>query len=231
MSSEHEFCLGVLMLDNRFPRPVGDIGNADTFPFRVIYDRVPGARVEKVVTGHGLSPDLVSEFARRAADLESQGCDLITTGCGFLLPHQAELSTAVTVPVVTSSLCILPYLHAVRPPDRPIGILTYDGPKLIATLGPVALDGLEIEGIEAGAELHDVIAKDREALNEDAAREDTRAAAARLGARAPDFFAVVLECTNLPPYRGAVEEVFDCPVYDIRDLVHWHAGLASPQCS
>ena len=103
------FRLGVLMLDNRFPRPPGDIGNPQTFPFEVLYDRVPGARVEKVVTGKGLTPDLVADFTERAKDLESRGCTLITTGCGFLLAHQAELSAAVGVPgghigIVHSSL-------------------------------------------------------------------------------------------------------------------------------
>ncbi len=229
MTAGNAFCLGVLMLDNRFPRPPGDIGNPETFPFRVIYDRVPGARVEKVVTGHGLASELVDDFIARAVVLERQGCDLITTGCGFLLPHQAELSAAVGVPVVTSALCVLPYLQTLRPPDRPIGILTYNGPKLLSTLGTDALPGLEIEGIETGDELHAVIAEDRAQLDVAVACDDVRAAALRLKHKAPDPYAVVLECTNLPPYRGAVEDVFDCPIYDIRDLVHWHAGLARPQ--
>ncbi len=223
------FCLGVLMLDNRFPRPPGDIGNPQTFPFNVIYDKVPGARVEKVVTGQGLTPDLVAEFVGRARDLEHRGCNLITTGCGFLLAHQAELSAAVSVPVVTSALCILPYLHGLRPAGSSIGILTYDGPKLVATLGPDALPDLHIEGIESGSELHAVIADDRETLDTEAASADVRAAAERLAQKAPNLFAVVMECTNLPPYRDAVEEVLPCPLYDIRDLLHWHAGLAAPQ--
>lgn len=226
-TAPQDFCLGVLMLDNRFPRPPGDIGNSNTFPFKVIYDRVPGARVERVVTGHGLAPDLVQDFIRRAQTLERDGARLITTGCGFLLPHQDELSAQVTVPVVTSSLCILPYLRALAPPGRAIGILTFDGPKLHATLGG-DVEGLEIEGIETGTELHAVIAEDREALDFDAARGDVAAAARKLKERAPDIFAVVLECTNLPPYRDAIEQVFDCQIYDIRDLVHWHARLPPP---
>lgn len=227
-ASRNGFHLGVLMLDNGFPRPVGDIGNVDTFPFEVTYDKVPGARVEKVVTGHGLEAGLVSEFAARAQRLEAEGCTMITTGCGFMLAHQSELSDAVGVPFVASSLCILPYLQSIRPPGRPIGILTYDGPKLQSTLDDTAKQGLEIVGIEGGTELHAVIAEDRSELDIEAAREDVRAAAETLKSRAPDVFAVVMECTNLPPYRDAVEATFDCPIYDIRDLVHWHAGLARP---
>lgn len=218
-----EFRLGVLMLDNRFPRPVGDIGNEESFPFPVVYERVGGARVERVVTGRGMAPDLLSAFEERAAALERRGCDLITTGCGFLLPYQRALAAAVAVPVVASSLCILPYLRALAPAGARIGILTFDGPKLTATLGPEGNDDLEIAGIETGRELHRIIADDLDRLDIEAARQDTREAAERLRRSCPRPFAVVLECTNLPPYRDAVEAVFDCPVYDIRDLVHWHA--------
>jgi len=228
MAVQSEFCLGVLMLDNRFPRPLGDIGNHSTFPFTVLYDRVAGARVERVVTGHGLAPELVHDFAARAVQLERDGAQLITTGCGFLLPHQDELSAAVSVPVVTSALCVLPYLRSIAPTGQPLGVLTFDGPKLRTTLGPGAA-GLQIEGIENGSELHAVIAEDRATLDLEAARRDVAAAARRLKDHAPDIFALVMECTNLPPYRDAIEEVFDCPIYDIRDLVHWHARLAPPE--
>ena len=222
------FRLGVLMLDNRFPRPVGDIGNSGTFPFEVIYRKVAGARVERVVTGQGLAPDLLQEFKAHARELELQACDLITTGCGFLLPHQRDLAAEVSVPVVTSSLCILPYLRALSPPGQAIGILTYNSSKLNETIGPERGEGLVIEGIEGGAELHKVIAEDRDTLDVEAARADVRAAAENLKARAGKLSAVVLECTNLPPYRDIIDATFDCPVYDIRDLVHWHAGLARP---
>ena len=38
----------------------------------------------------------------------------------------------------------------------------------------------------------------------------------------PDCRAIVLECTNLPPYRDAIREAAGLPVYDIRQLIRWH---------
>ncbi|MGI9415053.1 MAG: aspartate/glutamate racemase family protein, partial [Hyphomicrobiales bacterium] len=131
-----------------------------------------------------------------------------------------------TVPLVASSLCLLPYLRTVLPPERPIGVLTFDGPKLAGTLGLEETASLAIEGIETGSELHPVISQDCELLDIDAARRDVAEAAQRLAARAPDLAAVVLECTNLPPYRDVIDPVFPCRVYDIRDIVLWHAGAA-----
>ena len=41
--------LGILMLETRFPRIPGDVGNAATFPFPVLYKVVQGASSERVV--------------------------------------------------------------------------------------------------------------------------------------------------------------------------------------
>jgi Asp/Glu/hydantoin racemase len=38
--------------------------------------------------------------------------------------------------------------------------------------------------------------------------------------------AIVLECTNMPPYAHALREALGLPVYDIYSFISWfHAGL------
>ena len=41
--------VGILMLDTRFPRPPGDVGNAATWPFPARYRIVKGAESRRVV--------------------------------------------------------------------------------------------------------------------------------------------------------------------------------------
>src|SRR5262245_55085102 len=41
--------VGILMLETRFPRIPGDMGNAETWPFPVLYKVVPGASPRRVV--------------------------------------------------------------------------------------------------------------------------------------------------------------------------------------
>ena len=94
--------LGILMLEARFARIPGDMGNAETWPFPVLYRVVRGASPERVVLGGatGLLPD----FIAAARELVDQGAEAITTNCGFLALFQAELAAAVGVPVATSAL-------------------------------------------------------------------------------------------------------------------------------
>ena len=46
-------------------------------------------------------------------------------------------------------------------------------------------------------------------------------------ARYPGVDALVLECTNLPPYRPTLEKVLGLPVFDVLDLLKgFHAEVS-----
>ena len=71
--------LGILMLNARFARIPGDMGNALTWPFPVLYRVVRGASPQRVVmqAGAGLLPD----FIGAAQELVQLGAEAITTNC------------------------------------------------------------------------------------------------------------------------------------------------------
>ena len=58
------------------------------------------------------------------------------------------------------------------------------------------------------------------------AQEDVLEAGRRLVAKEPSLGAIVLECTNMPPYAAALQAEIGLPVYDIYSMISWfHAGL------
>src|SRR5919106_827416 len=61
--------LGVLMLDTRFPRLLGDVGNALTWPFPVLYRVVRGAHPERMAQATP-DPDILTPFIDAAQGLE-----------------------------------------------------------------------------------------------------------------------------------------------------------------
>src|ERR1700722_4896135 len=108
--------LGILMLEARFPRIPGDMGNAETWPFPVLYRVVRGASPERVVLQGAAG--LLGDFLEAAAELVTDGAEAITTNCGFLSLFQAEIAAHVGVPVATSSLLQVPWVQAMLPPGK-----------------------------------------------------------------------------------------------------------------
>src|ERR1700751_4116979 len=114
--------VGILMLETRFPRIPGDMGNAETWPFPVLYKVVPGASPRRVVCDR--AEGLLDEFLAAAGELVRLGADGITTTCGFLSLYQRQLAAHVGVPVATSSLMQIPFIERVLPPGKRVGMLT-----------------------------------------------------------------------------------------------------------
>jgi Asp/Glu/hydantoin racemase len=215
------FSVGILMLDTRFPRIPGDMGNAATFDFPVRYHRVAGASPDRVVRrGHR---ELLPAFIEGARLLEREGVRAVTTNCGFLARFQPELAAAVSIPVFTSSLMLVPLVHRMLPTGRAVGILTVNA----ATLGAEHMAGagiapevpVVVAGLETEKEFTRVLLDDQLTLDVDAARRENVTVARRMVDAHPEIGAIVLECTNMPPYRADIQAATGLPVFDITTLV------------
>ena len=218
--------VGILMLETRFPRIPGDIGNADTWPFPVLYRVVPGASPDRVVRRR--AEGLLPAFIEAGQDLVRQGADGITTNCGFLSLFQSELAAELEVPVATSALMQAPLIQTLLPPGRRLGILTISADSLspdhLEAAGVAA--GTAVVGTEGGQEFSRAILGDEDTLDVAAARDDMLAAAERLLETEPKLGAILMECTNMVPYAADIRAATGLPVYSIYSFVQWfHQGL------
>ena len=223
--------LGILMLNTRFPRPPGDIGNPETWPFPVRYEVVEPATVGRVVTADPPVDLLLAPFVAAGDHLVAAGARAITTSCGFLALFQAELTQALPVPVMTSSLIQVPMVQAWLPRGKRVGVITIDAGRLSPT--HLASAGIPpdtpVAGVEHGNELHRIIMADLDELDATAAEADVFAAGDALVAEAPDVGAVVFECTNMAPYACSLSARLGLPVYDIVTLITWLYGGHRPR--
>lgn len=217
--------LGILMLQTRFPRIPGDVGHASTWPFPVMYKVVanasPDAVVRKLADDEWLEP-----FAAAAQELEQAGVALITTGCGFLVLFQEQLQRRLRVPLLASSLLQVPWVASILPPDRRIGILTVEARSLterhLRSAGIADIDRLTVLGMEeVGGHFTRQLLDDLPELDVARCREEHVRAAQLLLQRDPDIGAIVLECTNMPPYADLIRATTGLPVYDLTTLVRW----------
>ena len=186
---------------------------------------VGGATPDRVVRDRD---GVVDAFAAAARELVAIGADGITTNCGFLVLHQDRLARECGVPVAASSLLQVPWVERLLPPARRVGVLTVEAgsltPRHLERAG--ARPDTPVEGTEGGAELTRVLLGDEPELDVERARKDVVAAALRLVERRRDLGAIVLECTNMPPYASEVARATGLPVYDFYSFVCWfRAGL------
>lgn len=201
--------LGIVMLDTRFPRPPGDVGHDATFAVPTRRHVVRGVWPATVVQSAAAlrQARVLPVFAQAVRHLAQQGALAITTSCGFLVLLQQELQAVVPVPVVSSSLLLLPDVLA---RERQVGVLTISAERL----GPEHLAGagvpgervadVLVQGVAAGSEFASRILGNDIRMDLAQAGRDVLAAALALQARAPQLRTVVLECTNMPPYRDAI---------------------------
>ena len=221
--------VGILMLDARFPRIPGDMGNATTWPFPVHYKIVRGASPDKVVRKG--AEGLLGHFVDAARELVKDGVDGITTNCGFLSLFQEELADALPVPVVTSSLMQVEMVNKLLPRNKGAGVLTISGSTLTEAHLKAAYvpEGTPIGTTEGGQEFTRAILGNELELNVDLAREDNVEAALKLQRKHPEIGAVVLECTNMCPYAADIQLATGLPTFLIFDLIQWFQGSLSPK--
>lgn len=221
--------VGILMLDAVFPRIPGDMGNATSWDFPVLYRIVRDASPDQVVRrgAEGLLPS----FMAAARDLVADGADGITTNCGFLSLFQNELSKALPVPVVTSSLFQVEMVNRTLPAGKRAGLLTISA----STLTPAHLAAAHVPQdtpigtTEGGTEFTRAILGNERRLNVDAARADNVAAALALQRANPDLGAIVLECTNMCPYAADITAATGLPCYSMLSLVSWFQSGLTPR--
>jgi Asp/Glu/Hydantoin racemase len=227
--------LGIVMLDTRFPRPLGDVGHPDTFavPTHQEIIRTTGPAMVVETAASFRKARMVPAFQIIVRNLERRGARAITTSCGFLVLIQKELQAVVRVPVITSSLLLLPGLLKKH---KQVGVLTISSAKLgeehlrCAGVPRERLADVLVQGVEPGTEFVTRILGNQPQLDVVQAQQDVVAAAMALKARAPQLTTVVLECTNMPPYQAAIEAATGFKTLWIKDmprLFDWHKPPAT----
>lgn len=212
--------IGLLMLESRFPRLPGDIGHPDTFQPPAMVKIVAGATPDRVVRNK--ADGLITRFVQGAQDLEAKGATLITTSCGFLVLHQSALEEAVDVPVISSSLQAVPFVEkALKPKGLRPAILTISKSNL-------SVEHLQAAGIaqecpigapiQSGAFCTSIL-NNRSNMDEAIARLEVVSAATALVGEHEHVGALILECTNMPPYAQEIAQLCQIPVLSLTNLL------------
>lgn len=216
----YEIPIGILCLESYFPKMRGHLRNPRIYSFPAVMRVLTGLDIPKFL----FNPDaeMIQPIIDAAVQLEKDGVKAITGSCGFMALFQKEIAEAVSVPVFMSSLLQLPLIRIMHGEKANIRILTASktalGPKHLQACG-VAWDSVLVEGMEGNPEFWEtVIEGKRHDFNVPKLEREAVGTALRF-IEEKKLDALLLECTDLPPFSRQIQEQSNVPVYDINSLM------------
>ena len=222
--------VGILLLDARMPFPPGDVANASTYRYPVVYKLVPGLATDVCLNG---APEFANTVSDAARELARQGVRGISSDCGFMLQYQQAAADAVDVPVALSSLLLLPLIERSLGPGKPVGVLTADSGNLnesfLEGAGIRPRNPIIIRGMQDEPEFHSSILDPKGTMDTDLITEETVTKAREMKDEYPDLGAILLECSLMPPYASAVQEAVGVPVFDFVSLIDFMQAGTAPR--
>lgn len=218
--------VGILLLDYRAPFIPGDVGNATSYGYPVLFKLVKDLTLDRVLSG---DPACEASIVEAARELEEFGVRGISSDCGFLVQYQDAVRKAVKVPVFMSSLLQIPFLAQMFEPGRPIGCITATrqklGNRVLELAGVRSEINVVIRGMEDLPHFKKAVLHEHGDLDSDLIEAETITCARELQERHPDMGAILLECSMLPPYAKAVQDETGLPVFDFLTMIdYFHAG-------
>ncbi|WP_040676267.1 hypothetical protein [Rhizobium grahamii] len=226
MSSQSSLTLGILELDEGIstdspacaPRE-GSLMHPATFNRPVITEMVEGAMADVIIRGEASLERACIEAAER---LIARGAGVIAADCGFFIRHQRAISAAVNVPVVTSSLILIPTLLRQLAPGKKLAVLTADSrhcsEDLLGIENPADRKRVVVGGIERGVYVRNALARPFIRTDVDQIEREVDERVAQLRAEHPDIAMILFECTGFPIVADALRSKTGLPIYDIIDL-------------
>jgi hypothetical protein len=220
--------IGLVQMRANLPMMPGNMGNATTFDFPMLYREMSPDNVFDVMA-HPPSTNFADAIVEAAQWLELQGVKAIMGNCGFFGSYQNLVKSRINVPFFSSSLMMLPMMVQAMPQNKKVGVITANGPKL-KEVQAVENCGLSLEdknnrvvimGCEDGHEFSGAIMANTGKYNPVKVEQEIVAVARQMLDENKDLGAILLECTELSPHAVAVQNAVRMPVWDYTTLTQW----------
>lgn len=217
------YSVGIMYIENvNYPFLPGNVVNANTYDFPVRMLPVKGLTNDRLFNADPAIADDLIALARHM--VENEGVRAISSACGFFGNYHDQVASAVDVPVALSSLVQLPWINSMLRPCQKIGILTASAKSmsddLFRACGIKEHDNVVIQGIDHTEEMLAVVDM-RGSMDNGIARREILDAAWMLRQENEDLGAILLECSDMPPYASEIQRITQLPVFDFITLIKY----------
>ena len=214
--------IGILYLEDLcYPKIPGNVLNAYSYDFPVLFKSVKDVRPEDLDCG---ALEAFNAIYEAASQLKQEGARAITSACGYFGHYQEMLSNVINVPVCMSALLQVNWIRAVLRTDAKIGILTAVKNSMTEDLmrksGVHDTRNLIIQGLEDGPCFRSLL-DNKEHINNDGVKNEVVLAAKNLVTNNEEIDAILLTCSDIPPYAAAVQAATGLPVFDYISMIRW----------
>lgn len=199
----------------------GNVVNGWSYDFPIRLKAVKGLTIERLFAA---KEDVWADLERAIRELEEEGVRAISGACGFFGNFQREAASAAHVPVALSSLVQVPWIQAVLHPRKKIGVLTADASSITSRLLEscnISDSGRLVIADLRHAPEFSCILEGRGSFDNAKVKQEMLEAARGLLRSDPDIGAILLECSDMPPYAVYVQNEVGLPVFDFFTLIHW----------
>jgi len=224
--------VGILQLPANIPMLPGDMGNPTTFNFPVLYELIEEIDPFWVLAAEP-HPIVMKKVIAACKRLTMQGVNTIIGNCGFFANYQPEVSKSLDpgVQFFNGSLMQVPMLLTSVGENKKVGILTASkellepSPALkYSGVSDQDMNRIVIYGNEDGEQMK-LITGETGQFSPKKLEKELVDLATKMVKEHPDVGAVVLECTEFPPYAYAIQDAIRLNVWDFVTMTNFmHAG-------
>jgi len=213
--------IGILRTNCLIPMVPGDVGNATTFKFPVLYKVMDEVEASQIVCSE-TNPHVLNGLIKGGKELEIQGVRAISTTCGYFGNYQREVAQALNIPVFLSSLLQIPLINRAIKPDQKVGIICASATKfstgLLAACGVDDVTKVVVTDFQGIPDAKNVLLGP-EYFDSHKFEEGMIDLVKKFVSDNPDIGAILLECADLPPFAAAVRKTLNLQVYDLLTMV------------
>ncbi len=207
----------------------GNSVNPLSYPFPVVFRRVRGANYDSIL--HNPNGDVLNAMVKEGMGMVNQGVRAVTTSCGFNAIFQRELAKALPVPVFTSTLMQIPFMLSSLGCGR-LAVITASGkalkPEHFRAVGVEDMNPISIYGMDEQPEWSKIHLTPDQPLSLAAVEQEVISTAVRAQEENHGLGAILLECTDLPPFANAIRDRVNIPVFDFSTMITFiHAACTS----
>ena len=222
--------IGVVYIEDvYYPLMPGNVVNASTYPFPVRMIPVKNINCDELFACDDKVQSAIEEACRQ---LVKEGVRAISGACGFFGNYQKSISGMFDVPVALSSLMQVPWVLSLIKPNQKLAILTADEKsiteRLLINCGITKemKERLVIKDL-ASSDNFSCVIKNWGEWDNSLARADVVGKAIEAVSEHDDVAAILLECSDMPPYASSIQRETGLPVFDFITLIKWlHSAVA-----